>query len=55
MADNLKCAHPACTCVPPEGETYCSTMCQDAKDLTELACTCEHTQCAGTKLRENVA
>ena len=31
MDTKKKCAHPACNCVPPEGKSYCSTSCEDAK------------------------
>ena len=44
MADN-KCAHPACNCIAPEGESYCSNYCHDAGNLTELACNCPHAGC----------
>jgi len=51
MNEKRKCAHPACSCVPPEGETYCSTTCEDSKSLTELACQCQHPQCRGEYLK----
>lgn len=41
MADK-KCAHPACNCMPPKGEKYCSPYCHDAGTLTELVCNCGH-------------
>ena len=46
MADQGKCAHPACNCRAPEGEKYCSTYCHDAGDTVELACNCGHPGCA---------
>jgi hypothetical protein len=44
--EEKKCAHPACNCILPEGEKYCSTYCHDAGTLTELACNCPHPGCA---------
>ena len=41
-----ECAHPPCNCPAPQGEKYCSTYCQDAGSLTELACNCGHRGCA---------
>jgi hypothetical protein len=48
MADkNEKCAHPACTCIPPKDNKYCSTYCKDAgSDEVEIACDCGHPACA---------
>jgi hypothetical protein len=46
MADQKKCAHPSCTCTPPNGEKYCSTYCHDAGKITELSCNCGHAGCA---------
>jgi hypothetical protein len=40
------CQHPACNCPVPEGETYCSTYCEDAGDIEELSCNCQHAGCA---------
>jgi hypothetical protein len=40
-----KCAHPACGCTVSGKDKYCSEYCKDAKDLTELTCTCEHPEC----------
>jgi hypothetical protein len=42
-----KCGHPACACTVSGKEKYCSEYCKDAKDLTELTCTCEHPECRG--------
>jgi hypothetical protein len=47
MADPKKCAHVNCTCIVPEGETYCSEICKDSKGVTELGCDCKHTACSG--------
>jgi len=47
MADQpKKCEHPACQCLAPEGEDYCSEICKNAGDLTELSCECGHEACA---------
>jgi hypothetical protein len=51
MDTKKKCAHPACNCVPPEGKSYCSTSCEDAKSRTELACQCQHPQCRGEQVK----
>ncbi len=46
MADEKgKCAHPACICHVPEGQKYCSTSCEDAKDTLEISCNCGHPGC----------
>lgn len=48
MADqnSNKCAHPACACMAPAGEKYCSQLCKDAgaKEV-EIACDCGHAAC----------
>jgi len=48
MAEKEKgvCAHPPCTSAVPEGEKYCSPYCEDAGELLELSCNCEHAGCA---------
>lgn len=46
MADTQKCAHPACNCTVTGSEKYCSPYCHDAKETTELACSCGHPGCA---------
>lgn len=46
MADQNKCAHPACTCTTQKGEKYCSTYCHDAGNTIELSCNCGHPGCA---------
>ena len=43
--EQKKCAHEACQCIAPEGKKYCSTYCEDAKDITELTCECGHAGC----------
>ena len=45
-----KCAHAGCQCMAPKGEKYCSTYCQDAKDVTTLECECGHPACERTAL-----
>ena len=51
MISKSKCAHPACNCIPDYAEKYCSATCADAKDLTELACQCDHPVCRGEALK----
>ena len=51
MNAKSKCDHPACSCIPNNGERYCSATCADAKTLTELACQCDHPQCRGEALK----
>jgi hypothetical protein len=51
MTNDNKCQHPACNCVPPKGESYCSGSCKDAKEITELACQCGHPGCIGEALK----
>jgi hypothetical protein len=50
MAESKKCAHVACQCLAAPGSNYCSTFCEDSKDLTTLVCDCGHTGCEGAKL-----
>lgn len=45
MADQKKCAHPACSCMTDK--KYCSTYCEERKDVAEIACECGHAGCAG--------
>jgi len=51
MATSEKCKHPACSCNVSDGESYCSTACSDAGDLTELTCQCDHSSCQGEALK----
>jgi hypothetical protein len=46
MAENQKCAHPACNCTVPAGQKYCSEYCHDARETVELSCNCGHPGCA---------
>jgi len=50
MTSTSKCAHPACSCIAPEGKKYCSEICEDSKGVTELACDYKHPGCQGTVL-----
>jgi hypothetical protein len=50
MSDSKKCAHVACHCLATHGSNYCSTFCEDSKDLTTLVCDCGHPACEPTKL-----
>jgi len=45
-----KCAHPACSCLVPEGTEYCSNYCHDTGKDTELACNCGHKGCQAAEL-----
>jgi hypothetical protein len=51
MSESKKCAHPACSCIAPAGKAYCSASCEDAKNLTELVCQCQHPGCRGEQLK----
>ena len=41
-----KCAHEMCKCMVSDGQKYCSTYCEDAKNVTSLKCDCGHPACA---------
>lgn len=45
-----KCGHGSCLCMAREGSNYCSTMCEDSKDLTTLQCDCGHPGCVRQEL-----
>ena len=46
MADeHKKCADETCSCMAAPGSKYCSTFCEDAKDMTTLQCDCGHAGC----------
>ena len=47
MAEPKKCANPACSCVPPQGQKYCSAHCEGIGNKTEIACQCGHAHCRG--------
>jgi hypothetical protein len=42
-----KCKHPSCTCFVSNDKDYCSTICEDSADSTELTCQCHHPGCRG--------
>jgi len=46
MAENEKCAHPACNCMATKDSKYCSAYCEDAGKTLELARNCQHAGCA---------
>jgi hypothetical protein len=48
MAEESKCAHPACECmVPKHGPhgKYCSEHCKEKGQSIELRCDCQHPPC----------
>jgi hypothetical protein len=49
MPDDLqKCAHPACTCMVAKGGEwgkYCSEVCKEKGQQTEIRCECRHKEC----------
>jgi hypothetical protein len=47
MSDPKKCENPACSCVPPKGENFCSPHCESTKGTTEIVCQCGHPGCRG--------
>lgn len=51
MSTPKKCAHEACSCIAADGKKYCSETCEAAKDVTELACQCNHPGCSGEALK----
>jgi hypothetical protein len=51
MNDAKKCAHPACSCIPANGQKYCSEQCADVKKMTEITCQCDHPSCRGEQLK----
>jgi hypothetical protein len=51
MSETKKCAHPTCDCIPPEKQKYCSEVCEDAKNITEFTCQCDHPACRGEALK----
>jgi hypothetical protein len=42
-----KCAHEGCSCQAGADSKYGSAYCESARDKTEIACGCEHSQCPG--------
>jgi hypothetical protein len=51
MADQKKCGNPACSCVPPNKDKFCSAHCEGLKGSTEVMCACGHPDCKGEALR----
>ncbi len=45
-SDQKKCAHALCTCMVTDTK-FCSQACEDATDVTSLACDCPHAGCGG--------
>jgi hypothetical protein len=48
MAEQTKCAHPACQCkVSKDGPfgKYCSESCKEKAEMNELTCQCQHPAC----------
>lgn len=48
VESQIKCAHPACRCDAGKDNKYCSQSCQEAANLTEIACQCGHPECTAT-------
>jgi hypothetical protein len=46
MAGTKKCANPACSCIAPDKQKYCSAHCEGIADKTEIMCTCGHDGCS---------
>ena len=49
MAESKKCGNPACTCIPPEKETFCSPHCEALRGSVEIVCQCGHNHCGGSQ------
>ena len=47
MSDAKKCGNPACSCIPPEKEKFCSAHCEGLKGSVEITCQCGHPACRG--------
>ncbi len=50
MDEANKCKHESCSCTVEKGKNYCSQICEDSKNVTEIACECGHAGCAGEAL-----
>ena len=46
MADAKKCANPACSCIAPQGEKFCSPHCEAMRGTPEVSCQCGHAGCS---------
>jgi hypothetical protein len=44
--EGKKCAHPACNCTVQGNNKYCSSYCEAASDMPDMACNCGHAGCA---------
>jgi hypothetical protein len=42
---NNKCAHETCSCTTGADTKYCSSFCEDSKDIITLMCKCGHPEC----------
>ena len=51
MSDVKKCGNPACSCVPPAKEKFCSPHCEALQGSVEISCQCAHAACAGEASR----
>jgi metallothionein len=50
-----KCANPACSCIPADGQKFCSAHCESLKGSVEAICDCGHPGCKGDALEESVS
>lgn len=48
MAEANKCGNPACSCIPPNNEKFCSAHCEALKGSVEVVCQCSHAHCSGS-------
>jgi hypothetical protein len=51
MSEAKKCGNPACSCIPPDKEKFCSAHCEAMKGAVEIACQCGHATCGGSALK----
>lgn len=47
MSETKKCGNPACSCVPPDKEKFCSAHCEALGSTVEVVCQCGHGHCSG--------
>src|ERR1700677_2221452 len=47
MTETKKCDNPACSCVPPDNEKYCSAHCEAMGSTIEVVCLCGDGHCGG--------
>jgi hypothetical protein len=55
MSDAKKCANPACSCIPADGQKFCSAHCESIKGSVEAICDCGHPACKGDALEASRA